>query len=82
MILTHRRYKNNLSTEELKRFADICVKDKDTKETWSQASRNQVRGGLLGQSTDAKTKYCFMKVLQSSEGQSTALTEDKDQSAA
>ena len=61
---------------------DINDKDKDTKETWSQASRNQVRGGLLGQSTDAKTKYCFMKVLQSSEGQSTALTEDKDQSAA
>ena len=82
MILTHRRYKNNLSTEEWKIFADISFKDKDTKETWSQASRNQVRGGLLGQSTDAKTKYCFMKVLQSSEGQSTALTEDKDQSAA
>ena len=37
---------------------------------------------MLGQSTDAKTKYCCMKVLQSSEGQSTALTEDKDQSAA
>ena len=39
------------------------VKDKDTKETWSQASRNQVRGGLLGQSTDASQstaqwKYC------------------------
>ena len=82
MILTHRRYKNNLSTEEWKTFADISVKDKDTKETWSQASRNQVRGGLLGQSTDAKTKYCNLKVLQSSEGQSTALTEDKDQSAA
>ena len=42
---------------------DIYVKDKDTKETWSQASRNQVRGGLLGQSTDARQstalwKYC------------------------
>ena len=47
---------------------DIYVKDKDTKETWSQASRNQVRGGLLGQSTDASQstalwKYCtYMKV--------------------
>ena len=63
MILTHRRYKHNLSTEERKTFADIRVKDKDTKETWSQASRNQVRGGLLGQSTDARQstalwKYC------------------------
>ena len=42
---------------------DMFVKDKDTKETWSQASRNQVRGGLLGQSTDASQstalwKYC------------------------
>ena len=42
---------------------DIYVKDTDTKETWIQASRNQVRGGLLGQSTDASQstapwKYC------------------------
>ena len=42
---------------------ELSVKDKDTKETWSQASRNQVRGGLLGQSTDASEstalwKYC------------------------
>ena len=81
MILTHRRYKNNLSTEELKTFADICVKDKDTKETWSQASRNQVRGGLLGQKYWCKSKYCFVKVLHLYESQSTALTEDKDQSA-
>ena len=37
---------------------DMYDKDKDTKETWSQASRNQVRGGLLGQSTDAKVLLC------------------------
>lgn len=59
LILTHTEYtrtiypwrvKDNCMAEREGRY----VKDKDTKETWSQASRNQVRGGLLGQSTDAR----------------------------
>ena len=55
------------------------LKIKDNKETWNQASRIQVRGGLLGyedQSTSGRSKYCYVKVLLNSQsavqGQSTA----------